>query len=72
MISIIIPVYNAEKYLQQCIDSILIQNNKNFELLIINDGSTDSSLDILNKYPHNHLNINILNQNRGGYHLRAI
>jgi len=46
IISIIIPIFNAEKYLQRCIDSIIKQTFKNFELLLINDGSTDKS-DIL-------------------------
>ena len=49
-ISIIVPVYNAEKYLKRCIDSILKQRNTNFELLLINDGSTDSSGQICNEY----------------------
>lgn len=48
-LSIIIPVYNAEKHIQRCVDSILPQLNNNDELLLINDGSTDSSIDILRK-----------------------
>ena len=43
MISVIVPVYNTEKYLDQCIQSILAQTYTNFELLLIDDGSTDSS-----------------------------
>ena len=42
-VSVIVPVYNASKYLEACIESILNQNNKSFELLLIDDGSTDSS-----------------------------
>ncbi len=50
LISIIMPVYNAEKYLRESIESILNQTYKNFEFIIINDGSTDDSLKIINGY----------------------
>lgn len=50
MISIIIPVYNTEKYLKKCIDSILDQTYKDYEIIVINDGSTDSSYEILQSY----------------------
>lgn len=49
-ISIIIPVYNAEKYLNQCLDSIINQTYTNLEIICVNGGSTDSSLNILNEY----------------------
>ena len=49
-ISIIVPVYNAERFLSKCIESILNQTFKDFELLLINDGSKDKSLDICNEY----------------------
>ena len=49
-IGIIVPVYNAEKYLKKCIDSILNQTHMNFELLLVDDGSTDNSLSIMNNY----------------------
>lgn len=48
--SIIVPVYNSEKYLVKCLESIINQTNQDFELLIINDGSTDDSQEIINKY----------------------
>ena len=47
LVSIIIPVYNVEKYLNKCIKSILNQTYSNLEIIIINDGSTDNSLDII-------------------------
>lgn len=49
-ISIIVPVYNTEKYLKRCIDSILIQGNNNIELILVNDGSTDNSEQIITPY----------------------
>ena len=49
-ISIIIPVYNAEAYLHRCVDSVLSQKFKDFELLLVDDGSVDSSADICDKY----------------------
>ena len=45
--SIIIPCYNAEKYIERCLKSIIKQTYRNFEIIIINDGSTDKSLDII-------------------------
>ena len=49
-ISIIIPVYNVEEYLEECLDSVLAQTFKNYEVICIDDASTDSSLDVLKKY----------------------
>ena len=46
IISIIVPIYNVDKYLSRCIDSILNQTFKNFELILVNDGSKDCSLEI--------------------------
>ena len=50
LISVILPVYNAEKYLEKCIDSVLNQTYSNLELIVVNDGSTDNSLDIIKRY----------------------
>ena len=49
-ISVIVPVYNAEKYLHRCIDSILSQTLDEIELILINDCSTDNSINIINSY----------------------
>ena len=49
-VSVIVPVYNSEKYISKCIESILNQTYRDFELLIINDGSIDSSEKIIETY----------------------
>lgn len=65
--SIILPVYNVENYLEDCLDSIYNQTYKNIELIVVNDGSTDSSLNILKKYQANYLpDMIILNQENKG------
>lgn len=50
MISVVVPVYNMEKYLSRCLDSLLAQTIEDFEILLIDDGSTDSSADICKEY----------------------
>ena len=49
-ISVIIPVYNTGNYLKKCLDSILNQTLKEIEIIIVNDGSSDNSLDIIKRY----------------------
>ena len=49
-VSIVVPMYNAEKYIDRCVDSVLRQTNPNWELILVNDGSTDNTLSIANKY----------------------
>lgn len=66
MISVIVPVYNAEKYLSSCIDSILEQSFKDFEIVLVDDGSTDSSLDICKKYENEHSNIIVVSKQNEG------
>lgn len=65
-VSIIIPVYNVEKYLRKCLDSIVNQTIKDIEIICINDGSTDNSLDILKEYQRNDKRIHIINQENAG------
>lgn len=62
-ISIIIPVYNTEKYLEQCIESALHQSYCDVEIIAVNDGSTDQSVSILNKYKNN---IIVIDKKNGG------
>ncbi len=66
MISIIIAVYNVEDYIGKCIKSILCQTYSNFEIIIVNDGSTDKSLEICTKYAENESRIHIVNQENKG------
>ena len=49
-VSVIVPVYNVEKFINRCVDSILSQTFKDFELILVNDGSKDKSLEIIEKY----------------------
>lgn len=56
-ISIIVPVYNAEKYLKKCLDSLVNQTKKELEFILINDGSTDKSEEIIKHIKIKELNI---------------
>lgn len=66
MISIIIPIYNAEKYLRECLDSVIHQTYQNLEIILVNDGSTDSSLQICEEYQAHDSRIKILSKENGG------
>ena len=63
---IIVPVYNAEKTLRRCIDSILAQTYTNFELILVNDGSKDSSAEIIDEYADLDTRIIPIHQINGG------
>lgn len=65
-ISVIIPVYNVEKYLVRCINSILNQSFENFELILVNDGSTDNSLEICKTYLNKDKRIKLVSQANKG------
>ncbi|MDD5861454.1 MAG: glycosyltransferase family 2 protein [Prevotella sp.] len=66
MISIIMPVYNSENYLKEMIDSIILQSYSDWELLLIEDGSTDHSLEICNEYVQKDRRISLIQQLNGG------
>lgn len=66
MISVIIPVYNVEKYLRECIDSILCQTYNDFELLLIDDGSTDTSGQICDAYAKKDKRVRVFHKPNGG------
>lgn len=64
--SVIIPVYNAEKTLHRCVDSILDQNYPDMELILVNDGSKDGSLAICNAYQTRDARVRVINKPNGG------
>lgn len=66
LISIIIPIYNVEKYLEPCINSVINQTYTNLEIILVNDGSTDHSSYIINKYIKKDSRIKVINKNNGG------
>ena len=65
-ISIIVPVYNVEKYLSECLESLISQTLSDIEIICINDGSKDSSLEILEKYAQKDKRIVVINQENSG------
>lgn len=66
LISIIVPVYNVEKYLRKCLDSIINQTYSNLEIICVNDGATDSSRSILEEYAAEDKRIKIIDKKNGG------
>lgn len=65
-VSVIIPVYNVEKYLRECLDSVINQTLSDIEIICINDGSTDNSLGILKEYAEKDSRIKIITQENQG------
>ena len=67
LVSIIVPIYNVERYLDQCLDSIEAQTYKNLEIICINDGSTDNSLCIIEKHAAADPRYRVIDKENGGY-----
>ena len=65
-VSVIVPVYTTETYLEKWLDSIINQDFNDYEIIIINDGSTDDSNKIINKYVEKYSNIKAFNKQNGG------
>ena len=65
-ISIVVPVYNVEEYLEECIESIIKQSYPNIQIILVDDGSTDSSGLICDKYAQNDSRIEVIHQNNAG------
>lgn len=59
-VSVVIPIYNVEKYLDKCLDSVFSQTFKSFEVICINDCTEDGSMDVIERYAKNHDNIKII------------
>lgn len=66
LISVIVPVYNVEKYLKECLDSLLNQTYKDIEIIIVDDGSTDNSGKICDEYKNKNKNINVIHKKNEG------
>lgn len=66
LISVIIPVYNMERYLSRCIESVISQTYNNLEIFLVNDGSTDNSLNICNNYAKKDSRIVVIDKKNGG------
>lgn len=66
LISIIVPIYNTDKYLEKCINSILNQTYTNIEIILVDDGSTDKSGEICDKYEKNDNRIKVIHKKNGG------
>ena len=64
LISIVVPIYNTEKYLEKCLKSLIEQTYSNFEIICVNDSSTDDSLKIVDKYMKKNDKIKIINKNK--------
>lgn len=65
-VSIIVPIYNVEKYIQRCVKSLMSQEYHNIEIILVNDGSPDRSLDIINKLKVMDSRIIVIDKNNGG------
>ena len=66
MISVIVPIYNVEKYLRQCIDSIINQTYKDLEIILVDDGSPDGSPEICDEYAQKDSRIKVIHKENGG------
>jgi len=66
-VSIVIPIYNVEKYLRQCLDSVVAQTLSEIEIICVNDGSTDGSLSIIQEYADKDFRIKVIDKENSGY-----
>ena len=66
LLSIIIPAFNIEQYISRCLDSLINQSYKNIEIIVVNDGSTDSTGDIIDSYVKKDNRIKVIHKNNEG------
>ena len=66
LISVIVPVYNVEKYLPKCLDSLLAQTWQELEIIVVDDGSPDNSWDIMQEYARRDSRVRLIRQKNGG------
>lgn len=66
LISVIIPVYNVEEYISECIESVIAQSYNNLEIILVNDGSTDSSGESCDRYAAKDSRIRVIHKENGG------
>ena len=66
-VSIVVPIYNVERYLAQCLDSIIAQTLQDIEIICVNDGSTDSSAEIIDSYAQKDPRIRVITKQNTGY-----
>ena len=66
LISVIVPIYNVEQYLARCLDSLRNQTYRNIELILVDDGSTDASAAICDRYAERDSRIVLIHQENGG------
>lgn len=66
LISVVVPIYNVEKYLNKCVDSLLNQDYTNLEIILVDDGSTDNSSKIADEYKEKNKNIKVIHKENGG------
>lgn len=72
-VSVIVPVYNAKNYIEQCLDSLGKQTLKNMEIIVLDDGSTDGSSELIDEISKRYANMRVLHQkNKGLFATRAI
>ena len=65
-VGIVVPIYNVEQYLRECLDSVLDQSHQNFEVVLVNDGSTDQSLAIAKEYVARDKRFVLIDKDNGG------
>ena len=66
-ISVIVPIYNAEKYLEKCVKSVMDQTLKDIEIICVDDGSTDSSVQLMDQFAKEDSRVKVIHKENSGY-----